>query len=306
MPLSKDDYLIIIRAAGERTERLCHKLAQLQGYPENVVMVKEVPFHKSLVKGFEIALEYNHRWTFCVDADCLLGRDVVKKSIESFENMGKDIFRSDGMMISKFQQAKLGGFHCYLTSTLKEAKKYFNDAADNLKPETYISRRMMQDGHKFEKNEVLAGLHEYYLSYNDLYRRYRLRGTKASVDELKLVEKNAKRLRKEDDDFKVILKALKDSRKKPLHSHSKDAISDEEISEAISGLGLVEKDNIEENAGFEYVDRIIDNFETPEESLSFEQFFWGNMGKAKPENLGNKRYVKQYSIFDRIKNIFGI
>ncbi|MHC4870319.1 MAG: hypothetical protein ACYTFY_00575 [Planctomycetota bacterium] len=301
MPLNKDDYLIIIRAAGERTESLCRKLAEQQGYPENVIMVKEVPFHKSLVKGFKIAMDYNHRWTFCVDADILLAKNTIAQGVSFLDLNLEKCFRAEGSLIYKFHQAELAGLHCYRTEKLNLAYKYFDEAADNVKPETYISRKVMQLGHKCERIPVVFGTHEYGLSFNDIYRRYKYRASKCSIYEFNYLKNNVQKGLCSDEDCKVALCALIDGKLNPLHEHSKNSVSDDDVVCVLKYLGLKEKDkyNIESYDGF--VDKVIREFKTPDQNIHFEEFLWGNVLKSKPKNLGADRYAFRYEMYERLK-----
>ncbi len=301
MALNKNDYLIIIRAAGERTEELCIKRAKEQGFPENVVIVKEVPFHRSLVNGFEIAMEYNHRWTICVDADVLLVPCVIEKIVEILNHSADDIFRFNPMVISKFHQIKMfGGVHCYRTSLLKNSRHFFSEAEFNMKPETFVNKKMFQQGFGYQKIKIIAGFHEYELSFNDIYRRYRYRASKSSNDEYNLLKKIAKINKKNELDYKVVLRAMIDGRLIPIRKHSIDAISDSEIKKVIAELHLEEKSALNE-IDLKYLVELKNNFTTPEMSKGFEDFLSQTVGDANPINLGKHRYTARFERFERLK-----
>ena len=52
------DTCVVIRSAGERTEELCRYLAAQQVPEENVVVIREHPFSRAVLKSFEVGLDF--------------------------------------------------------------------------------------------------------------------------------------------------------------------------------------------------------------------------------------------------------
>src|SRR5690625_7898401 len=92
MSFNYDDVVVIIRAAGERTEGLCKKLILDQGVQSDKIhLIHEVPFSAALRKSYEIGIESGCRWTLCVDADLLLRpgsiSEIITQDVTKHQNI---------------------------------------------------------------------------------------------------------------------------------------------------------------------------------------------------------------------------
>ncbi len=117
---------VVIRSAEERTEQLCKKLILEQGvFPENLCIVREVPFSAALKKAYELGIERGLKWTLCIDADVLLRPGAVEKMIALAENQDKKVCEIEGFVLDKFAGGpRTGGIHLYRTSLLLKALEH--------------------------------------------------------------------------------------------------------------------------------------------------------------------------------------
>src|SRR6056297_1819677 len=115
-----ENVIVIIRAAGERTEELCKKLILEQGIAEEYVkIIHEVPFSAALKKSYELGIESGKKWTFCVDADVLLRPHSVRKLTELADKQPENVCEIQGYMMDKFFGGiRRGGVHLYRSSLL--------------------------------------------------------------------------------------------------------------------------------------------------------------------------------------------
>jgi hypothetical protein len=300
MAFNKKDFCIIIRGAKERTEKACVHLAKEQGVPENVVLLNEVPFFAALKKGFEIGMDFNCRWTLCLDADQLLGTNAIGRCLAELDKLPENVFRANPHSIWKFHQVQLSmGMHCYRTKYLPEAYSVIDKEKDNMKPETGVMFSMMNKGYSVCGIDVFCGLTDYELYYSDIYRRIRYRSSKSSIREYRVLMKVAKAFMNSDDDFKIVYKALKDGRINPIHHHGTDTLSDCEISKAVESCGLEEKDELSENYPSSEVDKVLEGFTTFPSSVTFEQAYWNMFGKIERPVYPKIYYAHRWGKFFR-------
>ncbi|MFH0912034.1 MAG: hypothetical protein V1918_11085 [Planctomycetota bacterium] len=278
-----DDFFIVIRAAGDRTEALCQKLAEAQGAPERVVVIREAPFARAVRRSFEIGLEQGPRWTFCLDADSLLAPGAISRCLEELDALPETVFRASPRGAWRFHRAMLTlGLHAYRTSLLKEALSLLDTETPSLKPESAVRRAMQQAGHDCVILETVAGVHEYGLSYGDIYRRMCLRACKATQREYALLLHLAGRARREDAEYRVVYRALRDARLRPLSHHGTDALDEEEVRKVVHKLGLAEKPPLPPETGFEFVTEAIERFETAPAAREWEAYFLEHVALKDP------------------------
>lgn len=169
----RKEVCVVIRSVKERTEELCKKLIVEQGVPESqVFIVHEVPFAASMRKGFELGIESNCQWTYCIDADVLLRPGSMAQMLEAAQRADGMTCELQGVVYDKFfGGARPAGNHFYRTSLLKEAVKRIPEEGVNVRPEYHTLQAMKQDGFNWCDLNIPVGLHDSEQYYRDIYRK---------------------------------------------------------------------------------------------------------------------------------------
>jgi hypothetical protein len=171
------DYLnnvtVIVRSVGERTETVCHQLIIEQGVPpEAIFTINEAPFSKAMRVGFEIGLEQDRPWTFCVDADLLLRSGTIEQMVGLVEMQPSNVCEIQGYVLDKyFGGARMAGNHIYRTSLLHKVIDCIPEEGVDIRPETHALNRMKAKGYPWVSMPVLVGLHDFEQSYEDIFRK---------------------------------------------------------------------------------------------------------------------------------------
>lgn len=265
---------IVIRAQGERTEDLCRCLAEDQVGETNVVVIHEEPFAKAVRRSFEVGIELDAKWTFCLDADVLMDKQAIELCITELDELLPRTFKAQPRLLCKFHGAKLAaGFHIYRTRLLEKAIKYIPSNSESLRPETYVLRNMIKEGYTIAHLDILAGVHEYELFYRDIYRRMRLRGSKSGQIETDYLLTRIRHLHKSDPDYLIAERALMDSKQRPINRHSTDSIDEKEIEDVLYKLGLEEKLPLLESCNYLIVEKAKAEFTPDSKALAFTNQF---------------------------------
>lgn len=269
MRLNYDDLIIIIRAAGERTEMLCKKLIMDQGVTENKIhLIREVPFSAALKKSYEIGIDSGCKWIMCVDADLLLRPGSILEMIKQAEKQPKNVCEIQGFMLDKFFGGiRKGGVHLYRSDTLPLILKQIPDEGEDMRPETQTLRNMRKLGFKRAAVPYVVGLHDEKQFNKDIYRKIFVHGVK-HMDRLPLFITIWKEQLHQDPDFAVALSALSESIKTTtqLYINSKLDI----YTEMFEKSGFDEKDHINiENYTLDWVENKIQNWKTSDIYLSY-------------------------------------
>jgi hypothetical protein len=237
---------IIIRAAGERTEKKCIELAEQQG---DVHVIRAEPFAESIRQTYIKAIEIGAEFTAVIDADVLLYKDTIGRAVRELEGMERNVFCLDGKTADKtFMCSRRAGVHIYRTDLLKMALQYVDDSFSKLKPESYIRERMAEHGFKTWDGGIhIFGQHDYEQYFTDLWRKACCQAWKLEkMIEKKKIAKLWKVNAAFDDDFKVIFAAWEFSRE---HLRPEDITIDKKNDfnaiENIEFLELIEKGDIE-------------------------------------------------------------
>jgi hypothetical protein len=203
MILWKNYMKLIIRSAGERTEKICEKLASEQG---EVHVIKEFPFGNAIKKTYKLAQKFDQKWIPVIDADVQLYPGVIEKAIAELNQIkDKKIFCLDGKTDDKiFMQNRRAGIHIYRIDYLAMAAQFIDNT--HIKPESNIRRKMSELGYHTHVGKIVFGKHDYDQYYCDLWR-------KAVCQTQKLAKKIRnkptmwKNMSKKDKDFLVIYRA---------------------------------------------------------------------------------------------------
>jgi hypothetical protein len=195
---------IIIRCCGERTEKKCIQIAKSEG---EIHIVKTSPFGESMRQAYKIAIDLNQAWTPMVDADVLLYPGSLKKALTELNGMlhSDGIFCLDGKTRDKIMMKKRrAGIHIYNTKLLKKALPHIDNY--ELKPETFVRKKMALKGFKTHKSKIIFGIHDYEQYYKDLWRK-----AVCQTQKLRKMIRNKptiwKRLAQTDKDYLVIYHA---------------------------------------------------------------------------------------------------
>lgn len=206
------DKIIIIRAAGERTEELCKKLILEQGVSDKYIwLIHESPFTTALKKSFEIGIKEGKKWTFCVDADVLLRPDAIEKIIELAEKQPGNVCQVQGYMMDKFfGGVRRGGVHLYRTEHLPKVLEIISSGEQVIRPESHALRQMKKKGYPFKVIPFIVGTHDDEQYNFDIYRKAFVQAEK-HLSRAELLITYWKEMAQKDHDFNVALKGFSDS-----------------------------------------------------------------------------------------------
>jgi len=153
---------IIIVHANERSLKKSIKIAEEQG---EVHLVSEKPFHKSLRKAFEMALDW--------DCFTLIGGDqyLYEGAIDRIDELlDESIFRMSFHGWDHLYQMKRLMAPCvYQSKFLKEILSI--DASQEIRPESYIRSEMRSRGYEDIIHPDTLAIHDKDQYYRDIYRK---------------------------------------------------------------------------------------------------------------------------------------
>ena len=164
---------VIIRSVGERTEKLCYELTLAQNVsPESIFVVRESPFSKAMQASFQIGLERECPWTFCIDADVLLQPGSIEKMLRIAEVQEKNVCEIQGYILDKFFGGpRTAGNHLYRTSHLEKVIKNIPTDGTDIRPEYYTLQTMKNQGYPWVVVPYLVGIHDFEQYYRDIFRK---------------------------------------------------------------------------------------------------------------------------------------
>jgi len=168
-----DQLSVVIRSSGERTETICKELVLAQGIsPDNLVVIREVPFSAAVRKGFEIGIERGLPWTLHVDADVLLRPGAISQMIAFAEQQAENVCEVQGMIIDKFFGGpRDAGNHLYRTALLPKALSCIPEEGVDIRPEFHTLNEMQKRGHPWVIVPYIVGLHDFEQYNKDIYRK---------------------------------------------------------------------------------------------------------------------------------------
>jgi len=241
-PIQAKDVTYIIRAAGERTARLCATSLTAQVPAENVLRVERAPFIEALRECFKEAIEAGREWVLTVDADILLRPSAVDSLLAVTSRLEPHYFTLHSLAFDKFFLGpRPVGHRIYRTSLLKRAMTFLPESAEHLRPEASMVFSMQEQGYPFfECSNLIVGLHDDEQYYRDLYRKFALHARKHSR-EVQLLKQHWQLRANEDVDFRVALVATEafEDEKASFELH-RDALLERSL-HCLESLGLKEK-----------------------------------------------------------------
>jgi hypothetical protein len=203
-----ESVLAVIRSSGERTTNLCKQLLARQIPEKNIVVIRESPFRKAVIRTFECGLEYGLPWTFALDADTLILENALHSMLVAIENSEENVFEVQGQVMDKlFACARAAGQHIYRTSLFEKALKLIPPDSVSMRPETYTLGMMANQGQPWIQNDLLLGLHDFEQYYRDIYRKA-FQHAKKHRRSIKYLKTLWKRLGGNDPDYLVALMGL--------------------------------------------------------------------------------------------------
>jgi len=164
--------MVVIRAAGERTEGLCEELVQCQLPDSQIAVIHECPFTKAVHRTFEIGIESGHQWTLAIDADVLVSESAISKIVEHADKEKERLFELEGKIVDKmFGAARSGGLHLYRTDLLPEAMQLIDWSGTVHRPEYSVILKMRERGYDQVRIDAILGLHDFEQYYGDYFRK---------------------------------------------------------------------------------------------------------------------------------------
>jgi hypothetical protein len=170
-----DDVQVVIRAAGERTERAASALAAAQVGAEAVALVREVPFSAALKRGLEVGVASGRPWILCLDADVMLRPG----GIAALRAEGERALRDDpglagvsGLVADKLLgQRRVAGQHMYRAEAAAHALAHGVFDAGKRRPESDLKRQLQREGRPWRDVDAMTGLHDFEQAYVDIFRK---------------------------------------------------------------------------------------------------------------------------------------
>ncbi len=174
-----NDITVVIRSANERTISACKNLVLNEVNEENVFIIEEKPFSEAVIKTFDIGLKQGKKWTLAIDADLIIVPNAITQMVNRASINSTNLYVYQGYIIDKFRGGtKSGGPHLYLTENLKNAKKYYKEIKNEVRPESFLYSKMKKDGFNFVEESRLFALHDFFQFYEDIYRKAFFHGIK--------------------------------------------------------------------------------------------------------------------------------
>jgi hypothetical protein len=160
---------VVLRSVGEQTEDMSRKILVDVFGVENVFMVKDVaPFSLAVKRCFEVGIRQNKKWTLLVDADVLIFKDKMPGFIALVDSAFQcerycEGFCFQGELFDKLlKRWREVGVHLYQTRLLPKALEFIAAGAYDLRPETYVKKRMADIGHSHYVSKYPLGIHDFF------------------------------------------------------------------------------------------------------------------------------------------------
>ncbi|TVR16973.1 MAG: hypothetical protein EA391_06360 [Balneolaceae bacterium] len=205
-----EEFIVIIRSAGERTTEACKLLVRNELPADNIQVINLVPFEEALRESYRLGIESKKKWLITIDADVLPRPGFIKTISQKSDEISGNVFSFKAMVFDKFFiKHRLAGFRVYRTKLLSKALRLIPENGIQIRPEEFTVNLMEKKGYKTKVLEYVVGLHDFQQSYKDLYRKAFFHAVKHPKE---IGENIAawKELAKADDDYRVMLKGAVD------------------------------------------------------------------------------------------------
>lgn len=238
------NFIVTIRAAGERTEQLCYDTVVNQAGGAEVVVIREKPFKKALEECFRKGIESAKKWLITVDADMILLPGSIDLFLREADKMPSDYLQLQGKIIDKITgNIRKAGPRIYRTSLLPGLLSASESLDDHIRPESRLITAYGEDGYPSRYIPVVTCLHDYEQYYKDIYRKAYVHAHKHSGFLSGMIETAAK-MQETDNDYKVMLKAIWDGLTEQEHVAIDTRLYEEKSKKALEFLELTEKSEI--------------------------------------------------------------
>ncbi len=208
--IPKDQLVVVIRSAGERTEQLCKKLLLGVVDASQINIIREVPFESALRKSFFIGTKSDSKWLLVIDADLLVLPDSIRKIVDEANAEPDDVFHIQGIIFDKFfRDYRKAGPRIYRVNTLKKAMDLIPVDGEEIRPEYSTIKKMESEGFRSKSSEVVFGVHDFEQYYTDIYRKCVVHAFKHKSEIDILIKKWIEKI--EDNDYRIALSASVDA-----------------------------------------------------------------------------------------------
>lgn len=179
----ENNYTVIVRSVGERTEGKCIDRLKLFFATEDIKVVKNItPFTKAIRRTFEIALYEGKEWCLVVDADVLFYPEKLHLFLQNcnrIRNTNDNAFCFQAYLYDNFwEECRLAGIHLFRTKWIELAFPYIDNKKG--RPESWILRNMSWQGYPCYVIEMSIGIHDFFQSYSDIVAKGMLHAQKHS------------------------------------------------------------------------------------------------------------------------------
>ncbi len=259
-----DSVTVVIRAAGERTAELARLHAAAQVSQGHIVTVSNAPFSATLADSYRAGIEGGRPWTLCIDADVLVSSGAVGALLDMATQVDTRVCTLHGRILDKlFGVPRQGGARLYRTSLLPMALARIPSEGKTIRPESYVIKQMMREGHPWAVVPLVVGLHDFEQYYRDIFRKAYVHASKFHEHKESLI-RYWKRKAHEDADYQVALWGF-EAGLTARGDVSVDVRQDRGANKVIASRQLQEKhalvpDMID-------VERVIADWEIPEEHM---------------------------------------
>lgn len=251
------NFVIVIRAAGERTTDICRQIVINELSEKDVHVIECTPFEEALRESYRIGMKSNKKWMITIDAD-VLPREGFISVIESLtKNVSDKLFTFKAMIFDKlFLTHRMAGFRVYRNKYLHVAFDHIPADGEVVRPESYTIRKMEEAGFKTKIFEYVVGVHDYEQYYKDIYRKAYFHAAKhtSHVAESISVWKEKSET---DSDYLAALKGAIDGLLAADQPKPDIRYFETTSENAIQNLGLIEKDEADPVKTMSLVSKIL-------------------------------------------------
>ncbi len=204
---------IIIRSIGERTTGLCAmKAARVFDGAEVVVMEEKEPLERKMERMMETALRRGAAWTLVLDADVVLRSNAGGWVLEKMRRVPGGVYNVEALVLDKFVPTQFGarfaGNHLYHTAAFEKALEFIPDPGVEVRPETYVKKRMAEWGRPTMLTGDVIGVHDFFQNYSDIFWKNRLQVWKHK-GRLEMLSKYWESWARADRDYEVALEGMR-------------------------------------------------------------------------------------------------
>lgn len=223
----KNNFGVIIRSVGERTEKLC--LDAIRLYAEPLIIKNIHPHTKANLVMYENMLKNPKDWWLSVDADVVLKKDWIDemdKLIEGCDDILGSIPKEYEFILNKIHNRGCRTYNGkFIQNCYDNMNKVIQQATDNLFPEDWARKQIQEQFNVLKvKPKIKIGFHgceQYYIHIYNAYVRYAIR-TRGAKDEAALIKNFRNPIQPNHQDRKVAIKGWNDGWSNPKLVKTKD------------------------------------------------------------------------------------